>query len=101
MVKFNQFHQREMVRKHAKVLKGREQFPKSVQEARQLIWPVFKKAREENKRALIIRGKNYISTDHCTWEHMQIHYNRGREPMAREPDLALLVTLSGSRINLG
>ena len=71
VVKFNQFQQRETVRIESKTLPNsddpaikkiyvRQQFPKVIQDARKLLQPVFKKAKDENRKVYFSKDKLYI-----------------------------------------
>ena len=72
--RFKSFNDRELVRKNANVLKGKtygisEQFPKEVNDRRKVLWPYFKEAKEQHKKAhfkrdrLFIDGKEFIPDD--------------------------------------
>ncbi|CAG2205477.1 unnamed protein product [Mytilus edulis] len=63
--RFKSFKDREIVRKSATNLKGTtfgvsEQFPKEINERRKLLWPYYKEARKQNKKALIKRDRLFI-----------------------------------------
>jgi len=65
VVKFNQFQHRETVRKSSIKLKNsniyvREQYPKAIQDSRKLLWPIYKKAKDEKKKAYFVKDKLYI-----------------------------------------
>lgn len=65
VVKFNKFTQREEVRKNTKKLEKTgygigQQFPKEIQERRKVLVPVLKRAKENNKKAFMVRDKLYI-----------------------------------------
>ncbi|CAC5358810.1 unnamed protein product [Mytilus coruscus] len=72
--RFKTFNDRELVRKNANVLKGTnygisEQFPIEVNDRRKVLWPYFKEAKEQHKKAhfkrdrLYIDGKEFIPHD--------------------------------------
>nr|XP_022312705.1 uncharacterized protein LOC111117757 [Crassostrea virginica] len=65
VVKFSRYPQREAVRKSAHKLKNTdisigEQFPKEVQDRRKSLFPVYKKAKEDQKKAVLVKDKLYI-----------------------------------------
>ncbi|XP_062609263.1 protein unc-13 homolog C-like [Saccostrea cucullata] len=65
VAKFNRFPQRELIRKNAFKLKGThlsigEQFPKEIQERRKGLYPIYKKAKEDEKKASLVKDKLYI-----------------------------------------
>ncbi|CAC5413301.1 unnamed protein product [Mytilus coruscus] len=72
--RFKTFNDRELVRKNANVHNGTnygisEQFPKEVNDRRKVLWPYFKEAKEQHKKAhfkrekLYIDGKDFIPDD--------------------------------------
>ncbi|CAG2191784.1 unnamed protein product [Mytilus edulis] len=63
--RFKNFKDREIVRTSAKELKGthygiQEQFPKEINDKRKMLWPYFKQAREDKKKAYLKRDKLFI-----------------------------------------
>ncbi|CAG2241201.1 unnamed protein product [Mytilus edulis] len=63
--RFKNFKDREIVRSSAKELKGthygiQEQFPKEINDKRKMLWPYFKQAREDKKKAYLKRDKLFI-----------------------------------------
>ncbi|XP_033761586.1 uncharacterized protein LOC117343353 [Pecten maximus] len=65
VAKFNQFQQKERLKKKSNKLKGSniyisDQYPKEVQEVRRELWPIWKKARDDKKRAVFVKDKLYI-----------------------------------------
>lgn len=65
VVKFNRFPHREMVRKCSYKLKDThisigEQFPKEIQERRKKLLPIYKRAKENNQKAVLARDKLFI-----------------------------------------
>ena len=65
VAKFRSSDQREMVRRSSHLLRGSgvsvsEQFPKPVQERRRALVPVMKKAKQEGKKAVLVKDKLYI-----------------------------------------
>ena len=65
MVKFNFYQDKEYVRHNAKKLKGTkigvsEQFPGEIERVRKELYPELRKAKEEGKRAKIVRDKLII-----------------------------------------
>ncbi|XP_062616738.1 uncharacterized protein LOC134278435 [Saccostrea cucullata] len=65
VVKFTRFPQKELVRKNAFKLKESElsiseQFPKEIQERRKKLLPVLKKAKDDKKKASLVKDKLYI-----------------------------------------
>ena len=63
--RFQNFKERERVRKSAKELKGTvygisEQFPKEVNDKRKELWPQFQEARRQNKKAHFKRDRLYV-----------------------------------------
>ncbi|XP_069114412.1 uncharacterized protein [Argopecten irradians] len=80
VAKFSSYHQREDVRKNSRKLIGSdiyisEQYPKEIQAVRQELWPICKKARDEGKRAVIVKDKLYIDgnlyTGHATTRNVK------------------------------
>ena len=66
VAKFTFHKQREEVRKSSVNLKGSdfgvaEQFPPEIMVKRKQQWPIFKKAREEGKRAKLVADKLFIN----------------------------------------
>ena len=65
VVKFFKFKMKEKVRKNAFRLAGTdmgiaEQFPPEIQAKRKELWPIMKKAKQDGKRANMIKDKLYI-----------------------------------------
>ena len=63
--RFKNFKDRELVRKSANVLKGSnygisEQFPKEINDRRRALWPYYKEAKEQKKKAFFRRDKLFI-----------------------------------------
>ncbi|XP_062598989.1 protein unc-13 homolog C-like [Saccostrea cucullata] len=70
VAKFNRFPQRELIRKNAFKLKGThlsigEQFPKEIQERRKGLYPIYKKAKEDEKRHPLLKT-NFTSMESYT-----------------------------------
>jgi len=66
VAKFLKYQDKEMARKNAHQLKGTsfaisEQFPKEINEVRKKLYPIFKKAKQEGKKAVLSKDKLYIS----------------------------------------
>ena len=64
-MKFNYHQDREHVRLNAKNLRGTnigisEQFPSEIETIRKQLYPQLRKAKEEGKRAKIVKGKLII-----------------------------------------
>jgi hypothetical protein len=65
VVKFNSFVDREKIRLSSKNLKEtrygiQEQFPKEIKERRNALIPLWKRARSENKKAVLITDKLFV-----------------------------------------
>ena len=65
VIKFVYRQQRDYVRKNLHKLKDTpisisEHFPKSIHDKRKLLFPIYKKAKDEGKKATLIRDKLYI-----------------------------------------
>ncbi|CAG2247197.1 unnamed protein product [Mytilus edulis] len=63
--RFKTFKDREIVRKSAKELKGTkygisEQYPKEINDRRKVLWPYFKEAKHQRKKAYLKRDKLFI-----------------------------------------
>lgn len=74
IAKFSNFKDRERVRKSApSKLKGttygvNEQFPKQIEDRRKKLYPVLKKARQQNKKAVLVKDKLYIENELFTFD---------------------------------
>ena len=65
VAKFSEFKMKEKVRKNAFRLAGTdvgiaEQFPPEIQGKRKELWPIMKKAKQDGKRASMVKDKLYM-----------------------------------------